>query len=164
MSAQLGIVPLSPDLWSVLKELRIAALTESPDAFSPTADDARARDDAYWRSGAERMSSEDARMFFARWETCWIGLVSATRDANDVGHIGAMWVHPEFRRYRVGARLLDRALEFLDRQCSVIELSVTEGNERAIALYQSRGFALTGDWTALRESSPLKNLIMRRRR
>ena len=37
--SDIEIVPLTADQWLDLKRLRIAALTESPDAFSPTAED-----------------------------------------------------------------------------------------------------------------------------
>ncbi len=45
--------------------------------------------------------------------------------------------------------------------CDTIELSVTETNAAAIALYQSRGFVLTGESEPLRADSPLLNLFMR---
>jgi ribosomal protein S18 acetylase RimI-like enzyme len=154
---------LRAEQWRVLRDLRIAALTDAPDAFSPTAEDARRHDDAYWQRGAERMSTAEAAMYLVRSGDRWIGLVSATRDATGLGHIGAMWVHPEYRAQRLGAALLDRALEFLDERSSRgIELSVTEGNERPITLYRSRGFELTGRAEPLRAGSNLRNLYMHR--
>ena len=48
------IVPLTADQWRDLKRLRIAALTQSPDSFSPTVESALAHDDEYWRRGAQR--------------------------------------------------------------------------------------------------------------
>jgi ribosomal protein S18 acetylase RimI-like enzyme len=66
-------------------------------------------------------------------------------------------------RQGVGARLFDAVVAHLRKLgCATIELSVTETNAAAIALYQSRGFALTGKFEPLREGSPLKNLFMRR--
>jgi ribosomal protein S18 acetylase RimI-like enzyme len=158
-----AIVPLRADEWQDLKRLRITALTESPDSFSPTAASARAHDDAYWRRGAQRAAdSPDFEMFIVRRNGEGLGLGSAGRDEHGVGHIGAMWVDPSLRGLGVGARLFDTAVAFLkSRGCASIELSVTETNTPAIALYQSRGFALTGEFEALREGSPLKNLFMR---
>jgi ribosomal protein S18 acetylase RimI-like enzyme len=157
---------LDRDGWAAFRDLRIAALTDSPDAFSPTSGEARSHDDAYWQRAALRLdNAPDAAMFMLRTGGRWIGLGSATRDANGLGHIGAMWVHPEFRQLGLGALLLDRGLAFLDAMpCEEVELSVTEGNERAVALYRSRGFELTGTWEPLRATSTLRNLFMRRRR
>jgi ribosomal protein S18 acetylase RimI-like enzyme len=163
---QLIIEPLRADQWRDLKQLRIAALTESPDAFAPTAEDAQAHDDAYWRRGAARAaSSDDFRLFVARRDGEGRGLASAQVDAAGVGHIGAMWVDPALRGERVGARLFEAAVAFLrERGCASIELSVTETNATAIALYRARGFELTGAWEPLRTGSLLRNLTMRWRR
>jgi ribosomal protein S18 acetylase RimI-like enzyme len=157
------IVPLKADEWEDLKRLRITALTESPDSFSPTAASARAHDDDYWRRGAQRAAeAANFEMFIVRQDGRGLGLASANRDDNGVGHVGAMWVDPALRGQGVGARLFDTVVAHLrSLGCAAIELSVTETNAAAIALYQSRGFVLTGTFEPLREGSPLKNLFMR---
>jgi len=161
-SNEVEIVPLTAEQWRDLKRLRIGALTESPDSFGPTAESARAHDDEYWRRGAQRAAeSDDFEMFIVRRDGEGLGLASANRDRDGVGHIGAMWVDPSLRGQGVGARLFDRAVGHLrELGCKRIELSVTETNALAIALYESRGFALMGEFEPLREGSPLKNLFM----
>jgi ribosomal protein S18 acetylase RimI-like enzyme len=163
LSNEIEIVPLTAGQWRDLKRLRITALTESPDSFSPTAASALAHDDAYWQRGAQRAAeSPDFEMFIVRRDGHGLGLASAGRDEHGVGHIGAMWVDPALRGHGVGARLFDTVVAFLrGRGCAQVELSVTETNAPAIALYQSRGFVLTGEFEPLREGSPLKNLFMR---
>jgi ribosomal protein S18 acetylase RimI-like enzyme len=157
------IVPLTADQWADLKRLRITALTESPDSFSPTAESARAHDDDYWRGGAKRAEeAANFEMFIVRRNGDGLGLASAHRDDAGVGHIGAMWVDPVLRGQGVGARLFDTVVAHLRTlACATIELSVTETNAAAIALYQSRGFVLTGKFEPLREGSKLANLFMR---
>jgi ribosomal protein S18 acetylase RimI-like enzyme len=157
------IEPLMAEQWRDLKRLRIAALTDAPDAFSPTAAEAESQDDAYWQRGAARAADgESFRLFVARRDGAGLGLASAQCDAAGIGHIGAMWVDPALRGAGVGARLFDAAVAFLKgRGCHAIELSVTESNVNAIALYTSRGFELTGEWQPLRPGSPLRNLTMR---
>ena len=157
------IVELTAEQWADLKHLRIMALTESPDAFSPTANEARSFDDDYWRRGAHRAAAtEEFRLFVVRRAGVGLGLASAQRDQAGVGHIGAMWIDPVLRGQGVGARLFDTAVAYLQKLgCDVIELSVTQTNVAAIALYQSRGFWLTGAAEPLRPGSPLRNLFMR---
>jgi ribosomal protein S18 acetylase RimI-like enzyme len=157
------IEALTAGQWRDLKRLRIAALTEAPDAFAPTAAEAESHDDAYWQRAAERAAgSESFRLFVARRDGAGFGLASAQCDAAGTGHIGAMWLDPELRGGGVGARLFDAAVVFLRGcGCDAIELSVTETNANAIALYRSRGFELTGEWAPLRPGSPLRNLKMR---
>ena len=163
MSDGYDIVPLRSDEGALLQRLRVAALTESPDAFSPTAAEARSHDAAYWQRAAERAAAHaDFELFTVRMNGDGVGLASAQRDAAGVGHIGAMWVDPCLRGRGAGARLFDTAVAFLRaRGCSEIHLSVTETNAAAIALYQSRGFALTGESEPLRAESALRNLMMR---
>lgn len=160
------ISALHGDEAELLRELRLAALGESPDAFSPTLAETEPHPMAYWRAGAQRFAdNDDAAMFIVRPAH---GLVSATLDGGEagneakVGHIGAMWVDPRVRGQHLGSRLLDTAMAFLlDRGAHAVVLSVTETNTQAIALYQSRGFALTGEDEPLREGSSLRNLFMR---
>lgn len=161
-----AITPLGGDEWQLLKHLRIAALTDTPDAFGPTAEHARAQPDSYWQTWAGRLdAARGLALFVLRVDGEPCGLVSATTDRRGVGHIGAMWVAPAARGLHLGSRLLDRAVEFLTASgCSAIELSVTEGNAGPLALYRSRGFELTGAFEPLREGSAQKNLFMRRAR
>jgi ribosomal protein S18 acetylase RimI-like enzyme len=163
VSEEIEIVALGADEGPLLQRLRIAALTESPDAFSPTAAEALSHDEVYWQRAAERAASNaDFELFTARISGEGLGLASAQRDAAGIGHIGAMWVDPRLRGRRAGARLFDTAVAFLrERGCNDIRLSVTETNAAAIALYQSRGFVLTGEAEPLRPGSSLRNLMMR---
>ena len=156
------ISALEANEWALFRELRLSALEDSPDAFSPTYAETAVHDEAYWRDAARRFAeNERAALLIARPRR---GLVSAVADADDLGHIGAMWVDPAARDRKLGSALLDAGLEFLERVgCEAVELSVTETNVRAIGLYESRGFELTGAHEPLRESSELRNLYMRRR-
>ena len=164
--SEVDIAPLAADEWPLLKQLRIAALTDAPDAFGPTAEHARAQPDSYWQTWASRLdAARGLALFVLRCANEPAGIVSATRDRAGIGHIGAMWIAPSARGRHLGSRLLDHALEFLDASgCTTIELSVTEGNAGPLALYRSRGFALTGQLEPLRAGSRLKNLFMRRAR
>lgn len=147
--------------WRLLRRLRLAALEESPDAFSPTLEEALGFDSARWQRGARRFGDDDqAAMFIARPDR---GLCSAVMDGDPeapTGHIGAMWVSPDARGEGLGSALLDTALGFLSA-CPVVELTVTQTNTRARALYESRGFRLTDRSDQLRPGSPLLNLEMK---
>ncbi len=154
------ITPLEAHEWALFRSLRLRALAESPDAFSPTLEETEKTDEAAWRRIAGRFADGPGGLLIARPAD---GLMSATLDSDGVGHIGAMWVAPDARDRRLGSALLDRGIEHLDTLgCTTIELSVTETNTRARKLYESRGFVLTGASEPLREGSMLENLYMRR--
>jgi GNAT superfamily N-acetyltransferase len=157
----IAIAPLRQAEWATLKDLRIRALAESPDAFGPTREQAAREPDAYWQEGARRFATGSQRLFIARRAGEPVALASAVADNEGAGHIGAMWVDPRARGGGLGRRMLETACEWLtDRGSRRIVLWVTEGNGRAQTLYENRGFALTGVTRPLREGSPLLNLEM----
>ena len=155
------ISPLRANEWELLRSLRMAALSESPDAFSPTAEATAKTEVADWQRNAARFATHaNGALLIARPES---GLMSAVQDDAGVGHIGAMWGQPRARGTGLGAGLLDAGITLLEKAgCWIIELSVTETNLKARNLYESRGFALTGSSEPLRPGSPLANLFMRR--
>jgi ribosomal protein S18 acetylase RimI-like enzyme len=147
--------------WSLLRELRLRALRDSPDAFSPLAEDVAREADDYWQRGARAFATGgQASLLVAEHEGRAVGLVSATA-AGGTGYIGAMWIEPAARGTGLGRALLDAACAALRaRGCARLTLTVTETNAAAIALYESAGFALTGESKPLRPGSPLRNLEM----
>lgn len=66
------------------------------------------------------------------------GTVIAQRYGTDLGWIGMVLVDPEHRHQGIGTRLLDRGLEFLDRQG--IETVKLDATPEARSLYLARGF------------------------
>ena len=147
----------------ILKQLRLAALKESPDAFSPTLDAVDRQDDDYWRQSAQRTAEAPRfNIFIAEREGRFVGLVSGNADAKQTGHIGMMWADPDVRGQGIGKKLLGHVMDYLkDLSCRSIELTVTETNQTAINLYENVGFAFTGNDVPLRAGSNLQNRQMR---
>ena len=58
----------------------------------------------------------------------------------------ALLVHPEYQRKGLGEKLLTAILDIADQWLMLkrVELTVIEGNEAAIALYQKLGFEIEG--------------------
>ena len=56
--------------------------------------------------------------------------------------IGAIYILKDYQRYGIGSALLDEALKRLPHPSVV--LFVLEGNQKAIAFYQKKGFRFTG--------------------
>ena len=150
--------------WELLRDLRLRALRDAPDAFGPTWQDAAGQPDAYWQAAARRFAeAEGADLFLAERDGQGVGLVSAL-GAGGRGGIGAMWVDPVQRRSGLARRLLETACQALAaRGCTCITLTVTRTNRAAIALYESFGFEPTGEVHPLREGSNLDELEMVRR-
>jgi ribosomal protein S18 acetylase RimI-like enzyme len=70
-----------------------------------------------------------------------IGLILCSRVRNDVGHVTQVCVLPEYRSRRIGESLLDATVEnLMKRSFSMLSLTVTEANTRAITLYKRLNF------------------------
>jgi ribosomal protein S18 acetylase RimI-like enzyme len=151
----------------LLKGLRLNALQESPDAFSPTFETASLHDDDYWNQSAiKTVASAQFDIFIAELDGQPVGLVSGLVSGNSnetqTGHIGMMWADPGVRGSGVGKQLLNHVMNYLEEfGCLTIKLTVTETNQGAINLYQSVGFVFTGYDVPLREGSTLQNREMR---
>lgn len=162
-----NVRPLKADEGLLFKKLRLGALQDSPDAFSPLFEDFSDRDDAYWHNSVKRsVKTEGYELFIAEIGNidtpC--GLVSGHADEYSEGHIGAMWVSPAVRGEGVGKALLNHVIEYLLQQgCRKIKLTVTETNLVAINLYTRQGFIMTGNSEPLRQGSALENLEMVRK-
>jgi ribosomal protein S18 acetylase RimI-like enzyme len=70
-----------------------------------------------------------------------IGLILCSRVRKDVGHVTQVCVLPEYRSRGIGESLLEATEGSLrKRKFSLLSLTVTEANARAVALYQRLSF------------------------
>jgi ribosomal protein S18 acetylase RimI-like enzyme len=69
------------------------------------------------------------------------GLILCSRVRQDVGHVTQVCVSPEFRSQGIGEALLAATTANLrTRKFSLLSLTVTEANNRAVDLYRKLGF------------------------
>jgi ribosomal protein S18 acetylase RimI-like enzyme len=130
---------LEPDDWPTLRDIRLAALRESPLAFLSTHDQEKA-------FGPERWLSEFTR---GNWHVGTIdgrpvSLVGITREPETKAHecyLEYVWVAPEVRRRGVAFRMLTDLLDHLRASgISTVFLWVLDGNGGATRLYKRIGF------------------------
>ncbi|MGH2672455.1 MAG: GNAT family N-acetyltransferase, partial [Actinomycetota bacterium] len=157
------VMTARPDEWRRVRDLRLRALEDSPDAFGSTFERERGhqrRDWLRWISGWE---SAVNRLVVAIDGDEWIGMAVGSRTGDvDRAHLYAMWVDPRARRGGVGRRLVDAVLAWAGAEgATEIELGVTATNHAAVEFYEGLGFADTGERRALRDGSPLEVVVMR---
>jgi GNAT superfamily N-acetyltransferase len=145
---------------SVLKEIRLAALLDTPSAFGSTHADEVTRTDEHWMHRALLASSgRDSAVFLAWMEGRAVGIVGGYRPdlaAGDV-ELVSMWTAPEARRTGLGGLLVRAVIDWAKEIGSPsIGLWVTRGNAPAQGLYESLGFRETGDQQPL-PSDPCKD-------
>ena len=70
-----------------------------------------------------------------------VGLILCSRVRHDVGHVTQVCVLPEYRSRGLGESLIAATTGNLrQRNFSLLSLTVTEANARAVTLYQRLGF------------------------
>jgi ribosomal protein S18 acetylase RimI-like enzyme len=166
MAAALVVRPFAAHEWRLLRELRLRALAEAPDAFARTLAEEEGRADETWgRLLAESIASPAACSLVAERGGEPVGLAYGrlADEAPEVAHLYSMWVAPTARRAGVGRALVE-AVAAWARGCDArrLVLGVTEGNTAAVRLYEATGFSATAEVTALRAGSPLRVRTMRR--
>ncbi|HKW79264.1 MAG TPA: GNAT family N-acetyltransferase [Candidatus Limnocylindria bacterium] len=141
--------------WQALRDLRLAALEDSPHAFSATLEQAKRRSNMEWRSLASLGAAGE------RWMTVvaqadkgrLVGMATGhfpderhrPNDDPSIPSLMQMWVEPEHRRTGVGRALVKDVLRWADaKKAAVVRLEVNEADRGAVAFYTACGFSPTG--------------------
>lgn len=133
---------IGPDDWALLRDLRLASLRDSPDAFGQRLDEAALFNDNDWMATARAASSGNRRTWFvARDDGRPVGLVQGRRRPPDACLLFSMWVAPAARRLGVGRALVDAIDDWARGWGSKrVILWVLAGNEGAHRFYEDIGF------------------------
>ena len=135
---------IGPADWALLRDLRLQALKDSPEAFASTYD----REDA-WLREAWLTRIVNYLWVVAEWdgEAEAVGVARSVRDPRHPRdrYLESMWVKPGFRRQGVARRLVWGLVghEVRAGACCFL-LWVFEGNDGARAAYERMGFVATG--------------------
>jgi GNAT superfamily N-acetyltransferase len=125
-----------------LREVRLQALSDAPEAFGSTYEREVARTKLDW----QRWLSLGA--IFILYEPAGArGMVAGLRDeANPaVVHLMAMWVHPSNRGSGGAAELVTAVVAWAESVgAKLVRLKVIQGNDRARHFYERMGFCPTG--------------------
>lgn len=130
---------MQPGQWRQLRDIRLRALTDSPDAFASTLDRELALGEADWQwriaNGCNVIAAIGSEP---------VGLAGGYLHAG-VPELIAMWVQPESRGAGVADVLVDAVAGWAREQgADRLTLWVVDGNERAERVYLRLGFARTG--------------------
>lgn len=159
-SAQVVVRAAGLDDWRTMRDVRLRALRDAPDAFSSTLADESDRPAEFWR---ERLATPGATTFLAfdpappdgsalglvtvltiDTTTDEATLVPATSDGRDA-LVVSVWVAPEARGRGVADALLHAAgAHARDMGARRAVLDVGDHNDVAIRLYTRHGFVATG--------------------
>jgi GNAT superfamily N-acetyltransferase len=151
---------LAEQEWDVYRDLRLAALGDSPSAFGSRLADERGRAEAEWRNRLRHRTQ-----FVARQEGRPVATVGCLVEADGVMELVSMWVTPPARGTGVAELLVDAVVaEARDRGRETIVVWVTEGNEPAERLYARRGFVRTARVQPIDQDHPARGREFEMRR
>jgi GNAT superfamily N-acetyltransferase len=137
-----AVARLGEEDWRLWRDVRLAALADSPAAFASTGEEERAIPEPGWRA-----MLRDAAIFVARSGGAPpAGVVAGLyRESPRERGLGAMWVAPPWRGRGVAASLVAAVVGWSTGEgAAQIGLWVPEDHARALHFYQRQGFRATG--------------------
>ncbi len=130
-----------------LRDIRLRALADAPDAFGSTLEREAAFDDETWRDWAREAASGIAETCLLAWvDDQAAGIAGAyVEDGRDHAHLIAMWVASGRRRLGLGKALVEGVFSWTaETGLRAVRLDVGDDNVGARRLYESLGFTATG--------------------
>ncbi len=125
----------------VVRDLRIAALTDVPHSFGSTLQREVARTEDDWR----RWFSPGVTYLCLDGSDVAVGLVAGVLgEQSGLAELAAMWVHPTWRGQGVGDALVAALTAWAQGEKRRLRLHVVEDSAHAIALYERHCFRPTG--------------------
>jgi GNAT superfamily N-acetyltransferase len=134
--------------WMLLKQVRLAALSNTPTAFGVSYETAANYTDAQWMDRASAAAGPD--FWLALKDGKPVGMIGGgTSQTNRYNLIG-MWVEQDERGSGIAARLVE-AVKYraLQKGHERIFLDVSPDNVRAATFYLKEGFAFVDEWEPL---------------
>ena len=139
--SEISVRVLGEDDWDAYRQVRLAALQESPQAFVATYAEQAARPEQYWRDCMVR-----ARRLLAERDGAPVGVASVEMIDGEpqAADFRDLWVTPEARNTGVASRLVQTAADqAIQDGCTRLYYWVSTENGRAIGFGINAGFRLT---------------------
>ena len=160
MSGSFRISRLLPSDAEAFRTIRLAALRTAPDAFGSTYEIEAARPVSTFADGLAA-----SVVFGAYDDQRIVGMAGLKREAGPkVSHKAFVWgfyVEPAWRGRGVGSALVAALIEAARDVVEQLTLTVVEGNDAALALYEKFGFSAYGiEPRALKTSAGYVNEIL----
>ncbi|WP_291413016.1 GNAT family N-acetyltransferase [Actinophytocola sp.] len=160
------IRPVAHGEGTLLREFRLRAVRDAPEAFYlPLDEEEKATVDVWERWATSGAETADRVMFVAAEIGDWLGMAGCSLRSDGSGVLDAtgMWVVPTARGRGLGELLIDAIVDWGRHRGAVrMEFAVTESNAVAIRLYRRLGFEPTGRRRRLESNSGLTGMFMTR--
>jgi GNAT superfamily N-acetyltransferase len=134
-------IRLTGDDWRLLRDVRLAALADAPEAYGSSLAREEGLGEADWR----RRIGHGRLWTVALADHRPAGLAGAYLPERDTPMLVSMWVRPESRGLGVSGMLITDVLRWaVENRWSRVVLRVADGNDAARKLFLRHGFEPTG--------------------
>jgi GNAT superfamily N-acetyltransferase len=129
------------DDWQAMRDIRLQALRDAPDAYGST----HAREVVFAPAEWHRRATRDGSFFaFIPGLAEPAGLAGGYEEEPGVTELVSMFVRPQARGHGVGEALIGAVAAWAkDQGATSVHLWVTDTNKSAIRLYERCGFTVT---------------------
>lgn len=161
----LEIRPVRAEEWRELRDIRLRALADAPDAFGSSFAREEQFPDGEWIRRAERGArGGDARTFLAVDGDGFCGLIAVFLE-EAAAELVSLWVDPTYRNRGLGFELIRVVEQWASEAgADTVELWVTHTNKPARRLYERAGYSETGQrqphpWNPKLEEIQLRKIL-----
>jgi GNAT superfamily N-acetyltransferase len=147
------------DDWQAMREIRLQALRDAPDAFASS----HAREAAFEPAEWYRRATRDGSFLAYLPDGELAGLAGGFEEEPGVVELVSMFVRPQARGHGAGEALVDAVAAWArNRNAASLHLWVTETNKPALRLYERCGFTATPERQPLPSNPALGEVGMSR--
>ena len=140
----------------IFKHLRLASLSESPQFFGTTLENAQARTEQSWHQQADcSAGGSDRATFLAFSDDDPIAIAALYRDglAHDYAALIQVWVRPAYRRRGIAGMLLGEKYSWAKaNDYTQIYTWVVKDNKKMLRVLSKFCFEFTGDEESFRDA------------
>jgi len=140
----------------IFKHLRLASVSEFPEFFGTTLEDAVARCEESWNLQADSSAvGSDRATFLAFSDQDPIGIAALYRDDVEKTYAALIqvWVHPAHRRRNVAGKLLKEVFGWAKtNEFARIYAWVVKDNKRMLRTLSNFGFEIAGEEKSFRDA------------
>ena len=147
--------------WEELREVRLRALADAPDAFASTLEREAAFPEDVWRQRAQ--GGPASANFIVREDGVAVGMTAVVAEpVPGRMQLVGMWVDPRHRHRGIAQALIDQAVRWSrDHQARELIAWVVERNTAARVLYERVGFRPTGVRQPLPSNPAVDEVLLR---
>lgn len=154
---------IGPEDGPALREVRLAAIADSPGTFTTVLEAAADRPAEAWELvAAAHSEAGDQATWFAEIDGRTAGMISAFRTADGFVTMTSLWSAPEFRRMGVADALVAEVRRWaVSTGATEVRQWLVERNSHARAFHEGLGFEPTGAERRFEPSPDIREVELR---